>query len=78
MRSKLAIAGLVAGAAAFVAPVSPASAYCAQELISHEGGGSGQCTNGCYEAGEAYENLRAKLPNGDQVPGYWDLFACLD
>ena len=79
MRSKLALAGVVAGAAAFLAPVAPASAYCGPEIIATEGGGgSGGCSNGCYETGEAYENVRTSLPVGDKIPGYWDLFACLD
>ena len=82
MRVKLVLAGLVAGAAAAVAPVAPASAYCAEPIIvidDGSGGGSPQCTNGCYQAGEAYENATASLREKFSViPSYWDLFACLD
>ena len=80
MRVKLALAGLLAGVAATVAPVAPASAYCAEQLIViDDGGGSGQCTNGCYETGEAYENATASLREQYPfIPSYWDLFACLD
>ena len=80
MRSKLALAGVVAGAAAFLAPVTPASAYCQQVDISIEGSGSGECTNGCYETGDAYEAVRLalvdKVSAAEHIPGYWDLFAC--
>lgn len=78
MRHTLALLGLAAGAAAFVAPVAPASAYCQEPVIviDLEGQGSGGCTNGCVESGNTYESLRGKLPNGDKVPSYWDLFVC--
>lgn len=82
MRTKLALAGLVAGAASFVAPVAPATAYCQQPVIViGDGGGSGECTNSCTETGEAYEKVRLalteKVAAAEAVPGYWDLFACL-
>ncbi|HEX8003524.1 MAG TPA: hypothetical protein VF519_12590 [Mycobacteriales bacterium] len=78
MRTKLALLGLAAGAAAFVAPVAPASAYCQEPVIviDIEGGGSGGCTNGCVETGNTYEAARHSLPGGDKIPGYWDLFVC--
>lgn len=77
MRTKLVLAGLAAGAAAFVAPVAPASAYCQEPVIviDIEGSGSGECTNGCVETGERYEEARAKLGN-KLLPSYWDLFVC--
>jgi hypothetical protein len=83
MRTKLALAGLLAGAAAFVAP-APASAYCQEEIVvlSEGGGSGGGCTNSCYQTGEAYENVRTSLAEkvsaAEKLPGYWDLFACLD
>jgi hypothetical protein len=81
MRTRIALAGLVAGAAAFVAPVAPASAYCQDQLvILGDGGGSGECTNGCYETGEAYENARTSLADkvaaAQHIPSYWTLFVC--
>lgn len=81
MRTGLALAGVFAGAAAFLAPAAPASAYCQEPIIvldDGSGGGGQQCTNSCYDTGRAYEELRAQLPYGDKLPGYWDLFACLD
>jgi len=82
MRSRIALAALLAGAAAFVAPVAPASAYCQNEIIVlSDGGGSGECTNGCYETGEAYEKVRLALAEkfaaAEKIPSYWDIFACL-
>jgi hypothetical protein len=73
MRTKLVLAGLAAGAAAFVAPVAPASAYCQEPVIviDIEGSGSGQCTNGCYETSKAYNELRDRL---DKLPA--DPFVC--
>ncbi len=84
MRTKLAVAALVAGVAATVAPATPASAYCSEPIVVLDdgsgGGGGGQtCTNECYTTGEAYENATAELQERfEVVPSYWDLFACLD
>ena len=61
MRSTLALAGILAGAATFLAPLTPASAVCQQPLIilGDGGGGDPQCA-GCPEA-ELYEDLHAKF-----------------
>lgn len=82
MRSRIALAALLAGAAAFVAPAAPASAYCEHEIvILGDGGGSGECSNSCYETGETYEKVRLalveKFEAAEVVPGYWDLFVCM-
>lgn len=82
MRAKLVLAGLVAGVAATVAPLSPASAYCEPEIILVEGQpSSGGCRNSCVETGERYEAAREKVEwyGGGAValPSYWDVFACL-
>lgn len=80
MRPTLALAGVVAAAASFLAPAAPASAVCTNIVIA-EGGGE-TCTNECYATGHAYESLRTGLVATheafEKVPSYWDLFACLD
>jgi hypothetical protein len=77
MRTQLVLAGLLAGVAATVAPLAPASAYCEPEIIVVEGG-SGECRNSCIETGERYEAARHKLGEkyGEMVPSYWDIFVC--
>lgn len=76
MRTKLLLAGLLAGVATSVVPMAPAAAYCEPEVIVIEGGGSGGgCRNSCVETGERYEALREKVTAVD-LPSYWSLFAC--
>ncbi len=73
MRSRLALAGVLAGLAA-LAPVAPASAQCDPQILA--GGGSG-CTNGCTETGNTVDKATAGLRDKfSAVPSYWDLFAC--
>lgn len=72
MRTKLAIAGVVAGLAA-LAPAAPASAQCDPQIVT---GGSG-CANSCTELGNAVDKATAGLRDKfGVVPSYWDLFAC--
>jgi hypothetical protein len=76
MRSTLALAGLAAAAATFVAPVAPASAYCGPTIIVLNDGGG--CSNPCYTTGYAYETARTATSAGSKLlPSYWDIFACL-
>jgi hypothetical protein len=74
MRTKLAVAGLVAGLGATLAPLSPATAYCEPEIIVVEGQ-EGGCRNSCIETGQRYEELREKS-GSKLLPSYWALFAC--
>ncbi|HEU0130041.1 MAG TPA: hypothetical protein VFQ85_03500 [Mycobacteriales bacterium] len=64
MRSKLALAGLVAGLAAALAPIAPASAQCDPQVFDLEG--SGGCANGCEDFSRTYDSLaeQAHLPTG--------------
>jgi len=71
MRTKLAVAALVAGLAATLAPLSPASAYCEEDPVLT----TRSCTNSCMENGRRYEELRAKL-GLSVLPSYWDIFLC--
>jgi hypothetical protein len=71
MRRHLALAGLAVGLAVTVLPIAGASANCDPDT----GLGDGGCTNGCMQAGERYEALRAKV-GGDELPSYWDVFNC--
>lgn len=66
MRTKLALAGLVAGAASFLAPLSPASAVCQQPLIilGDGGGGEPQCAP-CTEE-EVYQEARHATSAGEK------------
>lgn len=73
MRTKLALAGLLAGVAASFVP--SASAYCEPEIIVVEGG-SGGCRNSCVETGQRYESAREKLDKTGKLPSYWDIFVC--
>lgn len=69
MRTTLALAGLVAGAASFLAPLTPASAVCQQPLIVlDDGGGSGhqQCAP-CTEE-QLYNALRDGSPIREKLP----------
>lgn len=75
MRAKLALAGLLAGAAASLA-APPASAYCEREIIVLEGQEESGCRNSCIETGERYENARQKLDKTGLLPSYWALFMC--
>jgi hypothetical protein len=75
MRTKLAVAGLVAGLAA-LAPVAPASAQCDPDpgIFS----GTRACSNSCTETGNTWEKVRGNLADKGigGIPSYWDLFAC--
>jgi hypothetical protein len=73
-RAALALAGLVAGVVTALGPVGPASAYCDPDT----GAGDPGCSNSCYETGERYEAVRAKVEGhgGIHLPSYWDLFLC--
>lgn len=76
MRSKLALAGVVAGVAAALAPVAPASAQCdPQIVVIGDGGGSGGCSNGCMDTGNAFNAAQQKAL-GRVVVDYWDYFLC--
>jgi hypothetical protein len=76
MRTKLALAGLVAGLAA-LAPVAPASAQCDPDPTL-SAGATRSCSNSCTETGNAWEKVRGNLADKGigGVPSYWDLFAC--
>lgn len=71
MRKKILAAALLAGAAAFVAPMSSASAVCGQEIFDLEGQGSG-CSSPCES-----EQVVWDATIGQVGPKYYDLFACV-
>jgi hypothetical protein len=75
MRTRLALACLVAGLAA-LAPIVPASAQCDPDpgLLA----GSRSCSNSCTQTGDTWEKARHDLADKGigHVPSYWDLFAC--
>lgn len=76
MRTKLVLAGLLAGLATTVAPLS-ASAYCEPEII--DTGEPGGCRNSCMETGARYEKARMVVENkvhAVKLPSYWDVFSC--
>jgi hypothetical protein len=75
VRTKLALAGLVAGLAA-LAPVAPASAQCDPQIGTETGSG---CSNGCTETGNAIDKVLTAVDDrvaAADLPGYWDVFAC--
>jgi hypothetical protein len=62
MRKTIALASLALGVAATFLPVAPASAYCNAALYAL----TGQCTNECKIAGNAY--YTADRTAGDALP----------
>lgn len=70
MRTKLALAGLVAGLAAAVLPAAPASAQCTYTIEGVEE--CGNCTDGIELVDQVTAGVREKLGVGDLS----DQFVC--
>jgi hypothetical protein len=72
VRSKLALAGLVAGLATAVLPMVPASANCAEAIFPD---GTTGCGNPCNDEAAIFNGAQEKA-TGKVVVNYWSLFAC--